>query len=48
MTAYVLSANIWLILAAFFLAGPVVIVLLGIFLGRRPDETDSINKSAEP
>ncbi len=37
--AYVFGGGLWTILAAFFVAGPLVIVLLGLLLSGRADDS---------
>ncbi len=39
LIAYLLGGGLWTILGAFFVAGPLAIVLLGLLLGGRSDET---------
>jgi Flp pilus assembly protein TadB len=41
--AYLLGASLWVILAAFFIAGPLVILLFGLLLGGRAnDKSDDL------
>ncbi len=47
LIAYSLNGSIWSILAAFFLAAPVVIVLLGLVLEYRADDAPDDTQSAD-
>lgn len=39
LIAYLLGGGLWTILGAFFIAGPLAIVLLGTLLGGRSDDS---------
>ena len=45
LIVYLFDGSLWSILAAFFIAGPVVIVLLGILLARRVNDTGDDKQS---
>lgn len=47
LATYLLDGSVWSILAAFFIAGPAVILLIGLILSRQPDDADDIEQNTD-
>ena len=48
LAAYLWGGGLWLIMAAFFIAGPLVVLLLALLLGRRADDPRDTKHDRDP